>query len=83
MSSVTWVTGRVLHVNAEEVAGRVRVLGEAGGDCFGERGIERETHLGKLDADVGVELARGDLVEKLVIDVCGPVSLVGGGDAFA
>ena len=50
---------------------------------FGEGGIEREAHLGELDADVGVELARCDAVEKLVVDVGGLVSLGFGGDAFA
>ena len=71
MSSVTWVSGRIFHVDAEEVAGGVGVLSEAGGDALGESGIECETHLGELDADVGVELARSNLVEKLVIDVGG------------
>jgi hypothetical protein len=75
--------GRVFHVDAEEVAGGLGVLGEAGGDGFGEGGIEGETHLGKLDADVGVELARGDLIEKPVVDVGCFVSFFGGRNAFA
>ena len=83
MSSVTWVSGRVFHVDAEEVAGGVRMLREARSDGFGEGGIECEAHLGELDADVGVEFARSDLIEKLVVDVGGLVSLFCSGDAFA
>ncbi len=74
---------RVFHVDAEEVAGGERVLGEAHGDAFGQRGVLGEAHLSELDADVGVELAGGDLIEKLVVDVGGPVSLGGCGNAFA
>ena len=75
--------GRVFHVDADEVAGGLRVAGEVGGDLLGEGGVLGEAHLGELDADVGVELARGDLIEKLVVDVGGAVRFVGGGDAFA
>ena len=49
----------------------LRVLGETQGDAFGERGVLGQAHLGELDADVGVEFARGDQIEKLMVDVCG------------
>ena len=67
--------GRVFHVDADEVAGGVGMLREAGGDGFGERRDRVEAHLGELDADVGVEFAGSDLIEKLVVDVGGLVRL--------
>ena len=75
--------GGVFHVDAEEAAGGLGVLGELEGDIFGQRGVEGEAHLGELDADVGVELAGLDEVEELVIDVGGGAGLGLGGDALA
>ena len=40
-------------------------------DVLGEGGIEVHAHLGELYADVGVEVALLDGVEKLVVDVGG------------
>ena len=73
---------RILHVDADEVAGGLRVLGEAGRDLLGERRIQSKAHLGQLDADVGVELAGGNLIEELMIDIGGAMGFVGGRDAF-
>jgi hypothetical protein len=56
------------HVDADEAVGLVRVLDHLGDDALGERGVELHAHLRELDADVGVELAGFDCVEKLVID---------------
>ena len=55
---------RVLHVDADEVAGGVGVLGEVAGDGLGQLRRLLEAHLRELDADVGVEVARGDRVEQ-------------------
>ena len=56
--------------------------GEISGDGFGKSGVELETHLRELDADVGVELKSGDLVEELVVDACRAMSLFRGVDAL-
>ena len=43
----------------------------------------RESHLGELEADVGVEMALGDGVKQLVVDGGGAMRLAFRGDAFA
>ena len=84
MSSVVLRDARVFHVDAEEVVGCARVLGKISGNGLGQSAmIEFEAHLRELYADVGVELALGDRIEKMVIDVGGAVRLGCGGNAFA
>ncbi len=61
MSRVTWVSAGVFHIDADEVAGGVGMLSEIGGDLLGQGRVLGEAHLGELDADIGVELARGNL----------------------
>ena len=63
--------GRVFHVDADEVAGGLGMFGEARGDVLGQLRVEREAHLGELDADIGSELALGDRVEQAMVDVGG------------
>ena len=74
--------GGTLHVNAYEVADLIGVDDHAGEDGFGEGGVEVQAELGKLDADVGVEPALGDLVEDLVVDRGAAISVFGVGDAL-
>ena len=74
---------RVLHVDAEKAAGGVGVLGEAGGDRLGKPRRQLQAHLRELDADVRIQLALGDEVEQLVVDLGGEVGFGFGGDALA
>ena len=56
---------------------------EIGGYLFGQTGVLRQTHLRELHADVGVELACRNGIQKLVIHIRGAVGFVGVGHAFA
>ena len=71
------------HIDADEGFRVGGVLDHVAEDLFGERGREVHAHLGELDADVGVQLARLDGIEQLVVDGRGGVGLFGYGDAFA
>ncbi len=60
-----------LHIDADEGVGGGGVGDHLADDALGQFGVEVHAHLGELDADVGVELARGDRVEQAMIDLGG------------
>jgi hypothetical protein len=75
--------GRAFHVDADEGLDVGGVLDHLAYDAFGEGGIEVHANLGELDADVGVEAAGVDGVEKLVIDISRFPAFSFGSDGFA
>ena len=75
---------RTFHVDANEVA---RVHGSGLGHesrylVAGQFFVHVEAHVGELQADVGVQLLRGDVVQQLVIELGAGSGLVGVGDVF-
>ena len=74
---------RVLHIDADEVARRLRVLGQVIGDPLGELRIQFQTHLGELHADVGVQLPVRDGIQQLMVDFGGPVRFMLRSNTFA
>ena len=74
---------RVLHIDADKVACRFGMLGQAGRNRLRQRGIESEPHLRQLHADVGVQFALGNRVQQPVIHVGCLVGFVCGGNALS
>src|SRR3989442_13655557 len=76
--------GGTFHVHADEIArghaGSFR--DQAGDQVAGEVFIHIEAHVGKFQADVGMELAGGDFVQQLVVELGGGASLGGVGAVF-
>ena len=58
---------RAFHVDAHKISFLPRMLNQGTGDIRCELLIDIEAHMRKLQADVGVEFALADTVEKLVI----------------
>ena len=83
MSSVTWVRDESSMSMRRKLPMDLACSVRLSGDRLGQRRVELEAHLGELDADVGVDVLRADLVEKLMVDVGGFLRLNFGTDAFA
>ncbi len=75
--------GRAFHVHAHEVVDVDRVIDQLGHQPKRQVGIDIEPHVRQLQADVGVQLARRDLVEHPVIKLGAVLRLVGIGDVLA
>ncbi len=75
--------GGAFHVDADEGVCLGGVGDHLADDALGEGGVEVHADLREFDADVGVEFARWDGVEELVVDVGGFLGFGFGGDALA
>jgi hypothetical protein len=75
--------GRALHIDADEVVFGRGVGDHLSDDSFRQFIADIHADLGELDADVGVELPGGDLVEEAVVDGGGGFGVGDVGDAFA
>ena len=74
---------RAFHIDADEGVNLSGVRDHLADDALGEGWVEVHADLREFDADVGVELARGDGVEELVVDVSRFLRLGFRGHAFA
>ena len=59
--------GAPLHVEPQQAVALRGVVGQAGEQAHGRVAIEIQAQLGRLDADLGIHAARGDLVEQVVV----------------
>ena len=75
--------GRAFHVDAHEVVDAHRVVHQLGHQTERQVLAHVEAHVRELEADVGVQLARGDFVEHAVIELGAVLGLVGVGDVLA
>ncbi len=75
--------GRALHVHADEAVDANGVVEQFADVVARQFLIHVQSHVGQLDADVGVELAALNLVEELVIEPLALKRLLAVGDVFA
>src|SRR5690242_8760646 len=74
---------RTFHIDADEVFDRDGVVEQFADDVAREFLVDIETHVSKFEADVGVEFALIDLVEKLVVEIATVQGLVTAGNVLA
>ena len=76
---------RAFHVHPDEIArihGR-RFRHQPGDQIAGQFLVHVETHVGKFQADIGVELAARNFVQHLVVELGAGAGFLGVGDVLA